>query len=70
MIRAIWFELLPERTWENWFWLRVSKVLRERNIRGTDLGKVRKVAMELDKEFKEKISALSRCDVSKPNNQG
>jgi len=59
LIRADWFELLPERTWQSWFWLRVSKALKERKIRGTDLYRVRVVALELDQEIKQKIAALS-----------
>ncbi len=34
MIRADWFNLLPDRTWQTWFWVRVKKELRKKISRG------------------------------------
>ncbi|MEY8193413.1 MAG: hypothetical protein RPR28_01040 [Cycloclasticus sp.] len=58
MIRADWFEFLPERAWQNWFWLRVSKVLKARHIQGTNFDKVRRVVLEVDQDIKKKIVTL------------
>lgn len=60
MIRADWFSLLPDRTWQTWFWVRVKKELRKKNIKGTDFVKVKKIAVVLDKEIKKKVNALSQ----------
>jgi len=59
VIRAVWFELLPKRTWQTWFWARVSKELRVQGIRGTDLVRVQEVAEIIDSQVIKTVSKLS-----------